>query len=44
MNGGIIGKDNVPTKLVATGIFDLDDIYNYNKIGVWPLLVEAPVQ
>jgi len=38
-NGGIIGPDNVPSGMFgsAGGVWRLEDAFNYQKAGLWPI-------
>jgi hypothetical protein len=45
-NGGIIGPDNVPTGQyggVASGVWRLEDAFNYQKDGLWPGSESYPI-
>ena len=37
-NGGIIGKLNTPTTSVASGVWALEDQYQAQLAGTWPLV------
>ena len=36
-NGGILGKINTPTKLVASGVWSLDSQFEAQSSSIWPL-------
>jgi hypothetical protein len=40
-NGGIIGPDNVPSGMFgsAGGVWRLEDAFNYQKAGTWPVVL-----
>jgi hypothetical protein len=37
-NGGIIGRLNIPTRLIASGVWGLREQLQLNRDGVWPLV------